>query len=90
MTNRLRTDGNTALAEDPTLSSSNIPIISDVNRLTLQDVLNLLEIEELPEGFYSPEEIVASTQRIVNEQGAERYWMERKFNLAQLEYLQTM
>ena len=90
MMNSLRTDGNTALAEDPTLSSSNIPIISDVNRLTLQDVLNLLEISELPGGLFSPEEIIASTQRIVDEQGVERYWEERKFNLAQIEYLQTM
>ena len=67
-----------------------VETISDVNRLTLQDVLNLLELDKLPEGFYSPEEILAITQRIINEQGVERYWTERKFNLAQLEYLQTM
>ena len=90
MTNSLRTDGNTALVEAQMSYSSNIPMISDVNHLTLQDVLNLLEIEKLPEGFYSPDEIVASTQRIVQEHGVERYWEERKFNLAQIEYLQTM
>ena len=90
MTNSLRTDGNTALAVDPTSYSSNIPMISDVNHLTLQDVLSLLEVDKLPEGFYSQEEIVASTQRIVDEQGVERYWEDRKFNLAQIEYLQTM
>ena len=90
MTNRLRTDGNTALAEDPTLSSSNIPTILDVNHLTLQDVLSLHEIDKLPEGFMSPEEIIRETQAIVNRYGVEHYWENRKLHLASLEYLQTM
>ena len=87
--NSLRTDGNTALAEDLTSYSSNIPIISDVSRLTLQDALNLHGTDKFPEGLYSPEEILASTQELVNRYGAEKFWKDRKLHLAQLEQLQT-
>ena len=89
MTNALRTDGNTALAEDQTSFSSNIPMISDANHLTLQDVLNLLETDNLPEGLLTPEEIVQGAQKMVDERGVERFWQERKLHLAQLEQLQT-
>jgi hypothetical protein len=89
MTNSLRTDGNTALAEDPTSYSSNIPMISDVNHLTLQDALILHEVEKFPEGLFSPEEIVSSTQELVNKYGLESFWENRKLHMAQLEQLQT-
>ena len=79
------------LEEGRTSSSLNIPKPSHANRLTLRNVLDLLEVDELPEGLYSPEEIVAMAQEMIDEHedGIKWFRENRKLHLAQLEQLQT-
>jgi hypothetical protein len=57
--------------------------------MTLERVLDLLGINELPEGLLSPEEIIWATQSLVERLGEDSVRANRKRHLAQLEQLQT-
>ena len=76
--------------EGPTSSISVTPKGSPGPRLTLEDVLGLLEVDKLPEGDMSQEWIIQTVQKGVEREGLENYKKHRLFHLEQLEYIQSM